>query len=83
MVSTTTPPTSGGVTLATLSRFRLRERRLLFHKDVGDTLGSDIPRCVVTPRGILARGGGGLCVVPVYLVTFSLAVSGCLNLRVP
>jgi len=55
-----------------------------FPKAVEDTAGSDIPLGVLTPRGILARGERFfISSPPVYLVTFSLAVSGCLDLRVP
>lgn len=51
----TAPPTSGGVTLATLSRFRLHERCLLFHKIVGDTFGSDAPFKVSQPGVVLSQ----------------------------
>jgi hypothetical protein len=79
----TTPPTSGGGSLTTRFEVQARKRCLLFPRIAEDTVGSDISRGVMTHRGILARGEGGHCVVPVYLVTLSLAVSGCLNLRVP
>lgn len=67
-VSPTTPPIYRRRDLSRLSlrEFRLRERRLLFHKAVEDTARSD------APYGVPAGGGS---VRPVYPVTFSL--TGC------